>query len=190
MERSERLKNLSFQILLDLKEIFGKADIFFWIQNGLLLGLYRDGDAIEGDENDVDIGIWRRDIQKLKSVKEDLEAKNFRVRFTTNLYGSITATFKRLPCKVHLHVNCKYNEADIIYQPMDKSGKVFVFPKEVYSDFGTIEWRGEKFNCPKDVDGYLTARYGDWKTPILKKDGWDFYDNPRLNPCYKDKLYE
>jgi len=187
---NQRRRQQSFQNLLDIKQICKEADIFFWIQNGLLLGLYRSGDCIEGDENDVDIGIDYKDMHRFVDVLPKFQELGFRTRVTKTPYKDVvTIALKINATKVHVHVNCKNEDMDITYQPMNKKGGVFVFTPEIYHmGFSEIEWQGERFNCPKNIEYYLVERYGDWKTPILKSDGWGMYDNKFYNPCYQDKL--
>lgn len=189
--RRERRKDASFKNLVEVKRVLDINNIFFWIQHGLLLGLYRDGDMIKNDENDIDIGIGLQDVSKFVELKPIFEKLKFRVRITYNSYknGSMTAALKRSNVKMHVHVNCLKD--DIIYQPMTRGARVMVFPKEIYSKFGIIKWRDEDFNCPKDIEEYLRLRYGNtWNIPILKGSGWTTYDDKKLNPCCRESLYE
>jgi len=185
--RSEKRKDQTFQNLLDVGGILGENDIFWWIQNGLLLGLYRGGDMISGDENDVDVGIHFEDTDKFVALRPEFEKLGFRFRATRTPYKTVTVALKRNATKMHVHVNCVQD--DIVYQPMDKSGRIFVFPKEVYDAFDVVEWRDVNFNRPKKIEQYLICRYGkDWNIPLTKGHGWTAYNDPVLNPCYYDNL--
>lgn len=53
------------EALRQVKEIFDKYEIEFWLDSGILLGLVRNNQLIPWD-NDIDLGMWRKDITKLK----------------------------------------------------------------------------------------------------------------------------
>ena len=186
--RGNKRKEQTYQNLLDIKNVLEENKIFWWIQNGLLLGLYRDGDMVEGDENDADIGIFAKDVDIFASLMPKFEELKFRTRVTRTPYKTSTITLKRNATKVHVHVNCIKD--NIVYQPMDKSGRVFIFSKDVYDGFSTIEWSYTKFNCPRNIKKYLTERYGKWRIPITKADGWTVYNDKKFNPCFYNNLKE
>lgn len=53
--------------LLWIKEQLVKRHCDYWCDSGTLLGLIRDGCLIEGD-NDIDIGVFGKDNEKLQSI--------------------------------------------------------------------------------------------------------------------------
>jgi len=187
MNRRERRINISFENLMHLKKIFDDAGIFFWLGDGLLLGLYRDGNMIEHDENDIDCGFWGKDIQKVIDCLPKLN-EFFRVRLTRvkSNDGSIVLSLKRNPCVMHVHSH--FLEGDVVYKRTAKIyNRAMVFPKKVYENFSTIEWRGVKFNCPSNIELYLETRYGKtWRVKMTKADGWTSYTDKSLNPNYHD----
>ena len=65
--------------LSDVKIILDKAGIFFWIEHGFLLGLYRSGDIIKNDEYDVDICIWKSDLDKFNTIRSEFNRKSLLV---------------------------------------------------------------------------------------------------------------
>jgi len=62
MDAKAAVKNLK-----EIKDIFDKAGITFWIDSGTLLGAVRNGKFIEWDE-DIDLGTWYDNIAKIISV--------------------------------------------------------------------------------------------------------------------------
>ena len=44
----------------------------------------------------------------------------------------------------------------------------FVYPGKHHRGFEEIEFHGMKFKTPADPEGFLTARYGDWRTEIRR----------------------
>ena len=59
----DRIKRMLFESL----DIFEKYSIKYWIDDGTLLGIIRDGDLIPWD-HDVDVGISGESASKLMSI--------------------------------------------------------------------------------------------------------------------------
>lgn len=189
------LEKNAYENLKDLKEVFEKHDIPFWVQEGLLLGLYREGHIIRGDEDDTDICVWKEHAEKVEKAIPDLEAKGFRILdkwvFEDTIEGMPIA---RGTNKIDIIMTRKKESKDgVVYflaRNYDKTmGDLdyfaFVFSADIYSKFSEIEWGEEKYKVPGNIEKYLVERYGeDWKTP--KARGVDY--NPSSlsdNPCYR-----
>ena len=192
------LKDQAFKNLCDFKDIFDDLDIFFWLDGGIVLGLHRGDDLIQGDEDDTDICLWKWDMQKSPEFVARLEEIGFTVGHIWNYRGSAEGIMvARGGNKIDIiAMDVKKNVA--FYLARNRSGKMgdldyfaFVFPRSVYHKFGKIKWRDIEFNCPEDIEGYLVARYGkDWRTPILRGHGYDPYDL-KQNPCLrKDWIWD
>ena len=54
------LRMQAFKNLLTANEIFKQLKIPYMVSSGLLLGLYRDGDIIPGDEDDIDLYLDKK----------------------------------------------------------------------------------------------------------------------------------
>jgi len=46
-------------------------------------------------------------------------------------------------------------------------------PIQFVAELDEIEFKGEKYPCPHDLEKFLEWRFGDWKTPAKKKIPWE-----------------
>ena len=184
------LKEYAYQNLKDFQEVMNKLEIPFWVAEGLLLGLYRDKDMILSDEDDIDVGVWKEYANRSPEIIEALKAKHFKVLNNWQMDGTLEG----------IAVYRNGNKIDIIFTRKNKDNVyflarnfgnmgslpyfAFVFPKEIFNEFSTIKWLNLELPCPKNIEGYLTARYGNWQ--IRKMRNIDYHaDNFEDNPCYK-----
>jgi len=194
-----KIKEKAVRNLTDLKMIFDKAGIFFWIEHGLLLGIHREGDMIKNDEYDIDACIWQKDLDKFNAIRSEFNRKTLlkkRGRFRERCPKySPDGTLNSVSYKrngTQLDVKIMVPMGNVVYHIMDGTRDpnftkpeyaVYVLPKKLYEEFGEIEWRGIKFHHPKNIEEYLIARYGpNWKIPTRNKEGWSSWDE-KLNPC-------
>jgi len=78
MKEKEVIENLR-----QVKEVFDRYNIEFWLDSGILLGLVRSNRPISWD-NDLDLGMWRKDITKIKvgtSAYNELCSQGFDIYF-------------------------------------------------------------------------------------------------------------
>ena len=68
------------QGLKDVKEVFDKVGIKFWLKDGTLLGAIRDRKVIEWD-TDIDMGAWYKEVDKIVSTFPELKKRGFNVFF-------------------------------------------------------------------------------------------------------------
>lgn len=68
--------------LRDVKEVFDRANIEFWLDTGTLLGAVREGRIIEWDA-DIDLGVMDNDcnLKRMIFALIELEKKGFQVYF-------------------------------------------------------------------------------------------------------------
>lgn len=194
-------KNDSFKNLVDFKEVMDELKIPFWLDSGLVLGLHRDGDVIDGDEDDTDICMWKDEhAHKSLIFLKKLGEKGFTLlhdwRFVNGTSEGIG--IKRNGNKIDIiMMHRKKNEyGDVaFYLARNLSGGMgqmpyfaFVFPGELYDELNNIKWHDVSFMVPKNIEGYLVARYGpDWRIPIYRSKGDQRWQpgNPLWNPCHR-----
>ena len=183
-------KDWSFKNLCDIKEIFEKVGIKYWIECGLLLGLYREGDMIAGDEDDIDIGLFKEDAYKLDKALPEFIKKELNARRTNrSVDGEINALALKRTSRVDIHVLDKKD--DIVYFPMYRIREVsphrfgvYVYPRKCFEKLGKIKWRGIEFPCPSNIEEYLIARYGeDWRVNKRETGEWTNCRDTAVNPC-------
>ena len=89
-EVSEMDEKVVVENLKEIKDIFDKVGITFWLDSGTLLGAVRDGKIIEWDV-DVDLGTWYDNIKQIISAFPLFKEKGFQV-ILSERYGSMTIT--------------------------------------------------------------------------------------------------
>jgi lipopolysaccharide cholinephosphotransferase len=73
-------KEKSIETLKEIKKILDKHDIYYWIDEGTLLGAVREKKLIEWD-HDIDLAIWYKDIDKLSPIFHDIETTGVNLCF-------------------------------------------------------------------------------------------------------------
>jgi hypothetical protein len=72
--------------LKEIKDVFDKVGVTFWLDCGTLLGAVRDGKLIEWDA-DIDLGTWYNNMKQIVSAFPLFKKKGFRV-ILNKRYGS------------------------------------------------------------------------------------------------------
>ncbi len=68
----------AIEALRQVKEVLDNYDVEYWLDYGTLLGAVRDGKIIPWD-NDIDLGMWKKNKEKLPFVLNDLNLKGFKI---------------------------------------------------------------------------------------------------------------
>ena len=72
--------------LKQLKKVFDKHNILFWLEGGTLLGAVREGKMISWDY-DVDISLWFKEVFKVLETQSDFQALGYEIYITEGHYG-------------------------------------------------------------------------------------------------------
>lgn len=152
IDRDVALENL--KILLD---VLNKKGITVIPACGTLLGIIREHDFIEWDE-DIDLFILAEDKDKLLDAFWDLKEQGLEL-IRSYRYG-------------HLYSIMRNNEY-IDFYIMEKIspevrtnyGPDFVFEKYL-TDLIDWKFRGVTVKVPRDYDECLSILFGDWRTPV------------------------
>lgn len=164
-------------MLFDSLDIFEKYGIKYWIDDGTLLGIIRDGDLIPWD-HDVDVGISGESASKIISIRYKFFPKYIiRKRSKNNIWlpGKIRSIIIETPweklLKINFHIDLfvKY-KADRFYRWID-SGALKHIDRKFYDNLDSITWEGRKISIPSHVEEYLSIRYGNWEIPDRDFDG-------------------
>jgi hypothetical protein len=146
------------------------------LDGGTLLGFWREGQFCDGDHDDIDLTTlegWGRAPEAVAAMK----SRGFEVyrewpRSEAQRHSG-QLSFTRDEAKVDLMFKerkgdrlwwCVYGPKGATWKAVDRS---------LVAPFGMMEFvAGRPFeaNVPCDVEGYLTARYGDWRTPVHRRD--------------------
>lgn len=158
-------------MLFDTIDLFERHGIKYWLDDGTLLGIIRDGGLIPWD-NDVDLGIAGDSVQRLSGLKFHLLPKYLlRKKTIGNLWipgGTWAFKVKTVLEKIrhinfHIDLFAKYKVEDR-YQWIDCGALKQIEPK-YYDSLDHVTWEGRKISIPSHVEDYLAIRYGDWRTP-------------------------
>jgi hypothetical protein len=131
-------KNFAKENLLLMKKILDKNNIFFYLVCGTLLGAVRDKDFID-DDNDTDICIFLKDLPKLVLCVPELMKNGL------------------IPLRI--------NEKEVSFVKNNEYIDIEFLNEETKftNSFDKINFCGEEFNIPNNIDEYLTQCYGNWK---------------------------
>lgn len=168
MDKEKALKNL-----IDLDKIFRSESVDYWLQDGTLLGLYRDGDFIDHDQ-DTDIGINYKTFKPV--VLDKIISNGFSVeRAFGYIENSFELALKRDGVKTDLFFH--YNNGDKQYH-----SAFIYFTKRIdyeYKKFKTkeVSFLDHNFMVPEDELEYIKTKYGEsWQDP---EPNWDWAFSPK-----------
>ena len=164
------------ELLSVLSDIFNSANIEYWIDQGTLLGAYRNGKFISRD-SDIDIAISNE--EQFESLYEILKSRlpnnydcerkgshcrGYRIWLKTG--GTFKGTFEGreiqwplVCCDVMFY---QYNKQDKTYvQQYHGFGvETFFIPEIVIFPLDQTEFEGSMYPCPANLQKYLEIQYG------------------------------
>ncbi len=137
-------------------KILYEKNVKIFLIFGTLLGVYRDGNLIKGD-NDIDLAIFQDQRKDLINLKEDLKKKDFKIIKESK--SIITVMRKENQIDISILYKINFPLAGWI------SG-IFFFPHKYLAGFEKITYRNQKYLCPMDTKLILEHFYGkNWKIP-------------------------
>jgi len=165
------------KLLIDTISILEKNNIPYWLDDGTLLGIIRDGMLLPWDV-DIDIGVPGEYGEKVFSLKRDFFPRYKmlkRLAPTAWLPGKMrVAKIRPLRSEImkdslHLDIFFKYTvDNESLWVDSYCKKKV---PRCFYENLRKITWEERDYRIPSDVEKYLEVRYGaNWKTPIKEYD--------------------
>jgi len=115
------------ETLRQLKEVFDKYGLEFWLDCGTLLGAIRDKRIIPWD-HDIDLGILESESKKFFSTFEKLRQNGFNVRYTEN--DNSVAIFKDSKKKCFISISIYEIEGDKAVTSSLVNDKYYVYHKD------------------------------------------------------------
>lgn len=162
---------LALRNLTDLDKIFRDNKSIAWLQDGTLLGYFRENNFISHDL-DTDMGMMFKDFSI--KILEDVKKIGFEYSLLGYPDSCFQITFKRFEIRTDLFFY--YESEDFIYH------SAFLQTNRIdyrYKNFNLkeVEFLGQKFITPSDELNFITTKYGqDWKTPDLN---WNYAYSPK-----------
>ncbi len=187
----KKFKDAKLKLFKTIAKVFAKHDVKWWPDTGTLLGIWRDGDLMDRD-NDVDLSVKIEDVTKkfFDAIEEMNDDDNLKVEMGCHKHyvegfekGEIEPINKWY--KIHLTERTKDKEIFcdlLIWFPHKDTyfawdGKLYRHKKANLEKFSSIVFKGVNIRIPKSIKPYLVELYGeDWETPNDKwkehKDLW------------------
>jgi len=160
-------KEISVKNLVVLTDILNKHNIKYWLQDGTLLGYYREKDLISHDK-DTDLGLMWSDIADKKYIIKEILSKGFKIsKIKGYMKESLLLTFKRDGQTTDFFFY--YNNGDKIYHcATGKNWEIYTYEYEPF-EVKLVEFLGHWFYVPDDERKFIVTKYGpDWMTPKPK----------------------
>ena len=160
------IRKILREMLINIVNIFNKHNIYYWVDFGTLLGIYREKDIILGD-NDIDICILDTD-----KTHEIIKTK---ITFDLNKYNYIIKKLDWDAYRIYYYIGSGQFFADIyINKIKDKTiigatGKNSNISKDKIGKVRKIKWNNLYVSVPENINETLKWRYGDdYMTPKYK----------------------
>lgn len=181
----------AFANLLEVGSELDTLGIRYWLDGGALLGVMRDGDFPPDDHNDIDLSTWATNKHLIPDLIDAVTARGFRLYHhwtgdpdAPGMAPEVAFARDGLKIDVFFFETAREDTWHLIYRQVGRGvyrGTPVVAPFRLLEEFTTVTWRGATFTVPADYDGYLTHRYGDWRTPVHRS---QFTGLQNLDPGY------
>ena len=172
----------AMRLLADVCGALDDAGVKYCLDAGTLLGVIRENRLLPWD-NDLDLAIARVEFPKLDGPIAALREMGYRVRVLNHTREDppmlleevriVKVSVRRLHIfrgvQLDIFVKTKTDDTYTWAEGIRRYARKSV-PARFHDELGQVEFAGRSYPIPADADGYLTHRYGDWRTP--KKD-WD-----------------
>jgi phosphorylcholine metabolism protein LicD len=172
--------------LVDALDILDEMDIRCMLDGGTLLGFYRDGTFAQDDHDDIDLTVSSKMWHRAEDIDKEMVARGFELyhKWEPNEERHHTGQYawKRDSVKIDLMFKEFLSTKNIVHWTV-YGGKNKVTHKCVPFEFIDVcsacvysvpveSGKTENITCgiPIRVEEYLAYRYGDWKTPVHRKD--------------------
>lgn len=163
-------KELLVSNLIDMTVILNNANIEHFIQGGTLIGLIRDGDLIEGDDDIdlfVDIGDQYRFIDALKNTKYNISYNDF-----NNIPLPFMRCYvieKNIRVKIDFTFYENFYDLDYLICRSGYRHQISHIPKDIIFPIVQKEFFGTEISFPYRGDLFCDFQYdSQWKIKLSK----------------------
>lgn len=179
----------ALEVLLAAKKSFEELGIDYWLTDGTLLGLYRDGDFIPWDD-DIDMGVHINSHSS--SIIKAFENNGLRyIKTLGTIENGLEYTFEMN--NINLDIFFFYSKGDTVWYGNWSFGN-FIFNSKImkklglskpklikfsFPSFQLKKWnfRDHDFLIPENPEQYLSLKYGEsWATPTKE---WNWASSPK-----------
>lgn len=169
-------REILFKNLCEISEVLNSHGIVHWLSHGTVLGVYREQNFIEWDD-DADFSYYfsDRNSKAMEAAIKQLIGMGFYVPpsdpnkpVDQNNSSYYDLVFIKDGEKCEGWGFEKIGD-EYIYDRA-RSGRALAHPEFFYDTLDTIDFKGVKFNTPHDLVTYLTMMYGgNFMTPDPEK---------------------
>jgi len=160
------------EILQTCKDVLTKVGVKFWLSDGGLLGLIRDGDVIATD-HDWDIGVMTD--EKLPEIRAKMPYREYASEKLYDHFQGFAWIYNKWILDLRFWwkvdnwlINAQgFPEENGIWQTGTFYEDACLFEK-----LGEINYKGVKFPIPEPVEKYLEVRYDNWKQATSENRWW------------------
>ena len=149
-------KKVAIENLKELATVFHKHGLKIRPAYGTLLGIVRDSDIIDWDE-DIDLFILSEEKQTLFEAFYDLIKIGFEI--LREEHGEHLYSIRKNGEYIDFYI------MDSISPEIRTAYDGFALEKHLL-DVEPVDFKGVDVYLPIDSDEYLTLQYGDWRTPL------------------------
>jgi phosphorylcholine metabolism protein LicD len=152
------------ELLFFTEDLLTRNGIFHWLDYGSLLGAVRDQALIPWD-SDIDWGILRKDMEKVRALESDIAAAGYWL--DTSQPDVWRINFSRLNTQ-HVDLYPWWEQDGLMKMNwMDSSPDQWAFPTRWLNKLEPVDLLGRTFPAPSPVHEFLAKyRYGpDYLTP-------------------------
>lgn len=162
-------KENALQLMGIITEVFDRHNIFFMPMWGTLLGIIRNGDFIDHDD-DIDLMMLHEDEDKLYEALVELKEKGVYLckQYKGQIYTFVSSTGIPLDIDVMKKAHFPYSLGYCVVLEKYR-------PKHLFGKYKKIDFKGLKISVPEDTDSFLTYFYGEnWRIPQKGVKGRNF----------------
>ena len=163
--KGEQIHKIYKQNLHVAKNILDELGVIFWLDSGTLLGAVREGRAIKGDEDDIDLVTYCSNKVYLQKIIEKFLKAGFEILRLRETVLSVARDGN------HVDIFFADKHKDNYYLTLYYKKKPFalVIPRHYFENFVEIKFYNKLFKVPYPLNAYVKHCYGpNWKTPIYR----------------------
>lgn len=170
IDKTPQEQKFHMQMLIDVKSILDKHKITNILAGSGLLGIVRDSNLIPWSPGVILIVFFDQIKEKNDKIISDLKEKGFKI--TRNFKKAKNYKIRVDKGKFNIEITGYSNHKKYYFRSSGK--RIKTIPKKYLQELGYIEFQGNKFTCPQNIDGFLTHLYGNWKIVVKSKNRHDY----------------